>query len=62
MEMNRRFEDGNRPMMYYPPSIFDKVAAAYNKRDWKALNRMAVVWWDPYSERWCKFGPTFWDA
>jgi hypothetical protein len=49
-------------MMYYPPSISDKVAAAFNRRDWKALNSMAVVWWCPYAEKWFKFGQSFWDV
>ena len=53
---------GNSPTLYYPPSIADKVHAAYNRHDWRELNRLHVVWWDKYGEKWHKFGPNFWDA
>jgi hypothetical protein len=61
MENKPLFYDGG-PTLSYSPSISDKVIAAYNKKDWRALNKLQVVWWDQYDLKWCKFGPQFWDA
>jgi hypothetical protein len=50
------------PMLSYAPVVYDRLADAYNRRDWREMNRLGARWWDPYGERWHKFGPNFWDA
>ncbi len=50
------------PTMSWDPSLKPKITEAYNRRDWRELNRLCVVWWDEYGERWHKFGPYFWDV
>lgn len=64
IEVRRKssFRLDDRPMMCYSPKIFDKVANAYERRDWRELNYLGVKWYDQYAEKWFKFGPTFWDA
>ncbi len=51
-----------RPMMSYDPQARYRIEVAYNRHDWRELNRLGAVWWDRYGERWHKFGPYFWDA
>jgi len=56
------FSDSRRPMMSYSPRVSESVRDAFNRHDWRELRRLNAVWWDPYADRWFKFGPTFWDA
>ncbi len=64
IEVKKRtgFRYAERPMFCYPPTIYDKLANAYDRRDWRELNRLGVRWYDKYGERWHSFGPHFWDA
>ena len=62
LNFENQFNSSERPIMYYPPSISDKVAIAYNRHDWRELNRLYVRWWDPWAEQWMDFRQSFWDA
>jgi hypothetical protein len=56
------FCDLRRPTMSYDPQHRAKVEAAYNRHDWRELNRLGATWYDRYGDHWHKFGPHFWDA
>lgn len=52
----------SRTLSYPSMRIVGRGQEAYNRRDWRELNRLGVVWWDQYALRWHKFTQYFWDA
>jgi hypothetical protein len=49
------------PTLSYEPRINAKVRVALERKDWRALRSLRVVWYDKYSGRWFTFTKHFFD-
>lgn len=57
---------GWRLIPRYPTLCFDphdnaRVRLALEQKDWRALRRLRVSWYDEYAHQWFRFGPHFFE-